>query len=144
MRQSPNSLHFYAPAVFVALILFDEIDSIFSLSLSTEHSEFAEHVDYTPIELNGYNIDELHSESRDDKLYNFESTLNDVDAYDATGDLFALKKAVSVCVFASTASDFVSASFLMFWDFVFCIRLRPKSPISTIWIPSFRGPPRRS
>lgn len=111
MRQSSNSLHFYAPAIFVALILFDEIDSIFSLSLSTEHSEFAEHVDYTPIEINGYNIDELQSESRDDKLYNFESTLNDVDTYDANGDLFALKKAVSVCVTASTACNFVWGRF---------------------------------
>lgn len=95
MRQSLKSLHFYAPAIFVTLILFDEIDSIFSLSVNTERTEFAEHVDFTPIELNEYNIDELQPQSRDKKLYNFASTQNDVDT---DGDLFESNEVVSDCI----------------------------------------------
>lgn len=93
MRQSLKGLHFYAPAIFVALILFDEIVSIFSLSLNTEHSEFAEHANFAPIEFNKYNVDELQPQSRDGKLYEFESTLN----HDFNADLIGLKK-VSDCV----------------------------------------------
>lgn len=98
MRQSLKSPHFYAPAIFVTLILFDEIDSIFSLSLSTEHSEFAEHADYTPNEFSEYNVGELQPQSRDDQPYKFESILNDVDVDELNGDVFGSKKLVSDCM----------------------------------------------
>lgn len=95
MRQLLKSLHFYAPAIFVTLILLDEIDLIFSLSLSTEHSEFTDHLDYTPIDFDEYNIDVLQAAaSRDKKSTTFESALiHHLDDFDG-GELDGLKKAV--------------------------------------------------
>lgn len=98
MGQSVKSLHFYATVVLVTLILFDEIDSIFSLSLNTEYSESAEHADFTSIEFNEYNIDELQPQSRTEKPHNLESDINDVDVGDFNGNKFGLGRVVSVCM----------------------------------------------
>lgn len=94
MMQQLKSPHFFARVILVTLISFEEIDSTFSLSLNTDHSEFVEHMhDYTPIEFNEYNTDEL--QLRDKKLYNFAANLNDDDFND---DLIRLKRVVSDCV----------------------------------------------
>lgn len=98
MRQSLKSLHFYAPAILVTLILFDEIDSIFSVSLNTEYSKYAQYLDYTPIEINEYNIDKFRSQSRAEKLYNLESNINDVNVGGFNGNNFGMEKVVSDCV----------------------------------------------
>lgn len=94
MMQSIKGLHFYASAIFVTLILCDTIGSTFSLSAHTAHtSDFTEHADYTPIELNTFNSDELQSPTRADKLFSdFESSINDV--HEAADDLFNLKETV--------------------------------------------------
>lgn len=93
-----KSLHFYAPAIFVTLILLNEIDSTFSLSVGTEYAEYSE--------FNGYNVDELQAESQAEKPYNFASILDDDDS-------LRLKKVVS----ASYVS--IPCASEQFWCFFF-------------------------
>lgn len=88
MGQSLKSQNFYAPAILVTLILFDEVDFIFTL-----FTELAEQVDYTPIELNEYKIDKLRSQSRAEKIHYLESNLNDLGNFN--GNTFGLRKVVS-------------------------------------------------